>query len=96
LGHVYHTTPRFLTDSLLSRANGLFNYRDVAERIPSADVKGIDLSPIQPIWVPPNAHFEVDDFNMPWESDEQYDLIHTRELLGSVPDWPRLLAKCFK
>jgi len=27
---------------------------DMADRFPNAQVKGIDLSPIQPNWVPPN------------------------------------------
>ncbi len=72
------------------------SHRDVAERYPSADVKGIDVSPIQPAWIPPNARFEVDDFNLDWENDEQYDLIHIRELLGSVTDWVELFRKCYK
>jgi trans-aconitate methyltransferase len=72
------------------------DHRDVAERYPNAEIKGIDLSPIQPSWVPPNATFEVDDFNLDWENDEQYDLIHMRELLGSVKDWVQLFKKCYQ
>jgi len=51
----------------------------VAEKHPEADVKGIDVSPIQPIWVPPNARFELDDYNLEWQDTEKYDLIHQRE-----------------
>jgi trans-aconitate methyltransferase len=71
-------------------------HRDVADRYPNAEVKGMDLSPIQPSWVPPNATFEVDDFNLEWEDDEKYDMIHMRELLGSVKDWVLLYKKCLK
>lgn len=69
---------------------------DVAEKHPEADVKGIDVSPIQPIWVPPNTVFELDDFNLEWQDQNKYDLIHERELLGSVPDWPMFYERCFR
>lgn len=69
---------------------------DCAEKHPEATVKGIDLSPIQPSWVPPNVYFEIDDFNLAWVDSEKYDLIHHRELLGSVPDWIEFYKKCFQ
>ncbi|TVY34958.1 Secondary metabolism regulator [Lachnellula subtilissima] len=69
---------------------------DVAEKHPEADVKGIDVSPIQPIWVPPNARFELDDYNLEWQDVNKYDLIHQRELLGSIPNWPKFYKECFK
>ncbi|RDW85374.1 hypothetical protein BP5796_03699 [Coleophoma crateriformis] len=69
---------------------------DVADQYPSAVVKGMDLSPIQPLWTAPNAVFEVDDYNhTAFDVSPNHDLIHARELLGSVLDWPRLLRKCF-
>jgi hypothetical protein len=69
---------------------------DVAEKHPQAIVKGIDVSPIQPFWVPPNVKFELDDFNLPWQDSNKYDLVHARELLGSVPNWPKFYDQCFK
>ncbi|CCX05526.1 Similar to Ubiquinone/menaquinone biosynthesis methyltransferase ubiE; acc. no. Q3A209 [Pyronema omphalodes CBS 100304] len=39
---------------------------DMAEKYPMAEVIGTDLSPIQPIWVPPNCRFEVDDAMKEW------------------------------
>jgi hypothetical protein len=33
----------------------------VGDLFPAANVLGIDLSPIQPEWVPPNVRFMVDD-----------------------------------
>jgi hypothetical protein len=33
----------------------------VGDQYPIANILGIDLSPIQPIWVPPNVRFMVDD-----------------------------------
>jgi len=70
---------------------------DVAEKHPEADVKGIDLAPIQPAWVPPNARFEMDDFNLDqWDIDNKYDLIHERELLGSIRDLTKFYEQCFR
>ncbi|PMD32527.1 methyltransferase family protein [Hyaloscypha variabilis F] len=66
---------------------------DVADMIPSAIVKGIDLSPIQPSWIPPNVRFEVDDYNKEREHTNRFDLIHSREILGTVPDWVQFYKK---
>ena len=69
---------------------------EAAEQHPDCQVKGIDLSPIQPTWVPPNCYFEIDDFNMEWLDEGKFDLIHARELLGTAPDWPAVYAKALK
>jgi hypothetical protein len=73
-----------------------FNHRDVADMIPTAIVKGIDVSPIQPAWIPPNLKFEVDDYNKEWIDINRYDLIHAREILGTVPDWVAFYKKALK
>ncbi|KAL7266005.1 NAD(+) salvage pathway protein, partial [Rhizina undulata] len=39
---------------------------DMADQYPSAEVIGVDLSPIQPNWVPPSLKFEVDDIEDEW------------------------------
>jgi len=68
---------------------------DFADEHSEANVKGIDLSPIQPSFVPPNCRFEVDDFNLEFLDENKFELIHQRELLGCVPDWPAFYRKCF-
>jgi hypothetical protein len=70
--------------------------RDVADMMPSAIVKGIDLSPIQPSWIPPNVRFEVDDYNKEWEHTNRFDLIHSREILGTIPDWVEFYKKALE
>ncbi|KEZ46526.1 hypothetical protein SAPIO_CDS0313 [Scedosporium apiospermum] len=61
---------------------------DFADENPSAEVIGIDISPIQPSLVPPNCRFEVDDINKPWTFPSDYfDFIHVRNMLGTVRDW---------
>jgi hypothetical protein len=69
---------------------------DVADAHPAAAVKGIDVSPIQPAWVPTNLKFEVDDYNLEWLDEGKYDLIHARELLGTVPNWPEMYKKIYR
>lgn len=69
--------------------------RDAADEFPSARVTGVDLSPIQPAFVPPNCTFEIDDITLPWTYPEnQFDFIHVRELFGCIPDWDEFFRNC--
>ncbi|EED22085.1 conserved hypothetical protein [Talaromyces stipitatus ATCC 10500] len=68
---------------------------DFAEAYPSARVIGTDLSPIQPLWVPPNCTFEIDDAEDEWLYTQQFDLIHTRTICGAIRDWPRFHRQAF-
>ncbi|KAE9378337.1 S-adenosyl-L-methionine-dependent methyltransferase [Stipitochalara longipes BDJ] len=70
---------------------------DIADAFPSAIVRGIDLSPIQPGWVPPNCIFEVDDVTLPWTfPPESFDFIHIREMFGSIGDWDKLFREAYQ
>ncbi|KAK4096425.1 S-adenosyl-L-methionine-dependent methyltransferase [Parathielavia hyrcaniae] len=71
---------------------------DFADEHPSAEVIGTDLSPIQPVWVPPNCKFELDNCeDYPWTYvDDTFDYIHVRGLVGCVRDWERLYAECLR
>ncbi|QRD85392.1 S-adenosyl-L-methionine-dependent methyltransferase [Aspergillus flavus] len=62
----------------------------------TAEVIGMDLSPIQPQFVPPNARFLVDDFEDDWIYEDQFDFIHGRYLAGAVKDWRRLMTQAYK
>jgi len=63
---------------------------EMGDKFPNADVVGNDLSPIQPRWVPPNVHFEVDDLESDWTYTTPFDFIHARQLYSAISDWPRL------
>jgi hypothetical protein len=64
---------------------------DFADQFPSAAVVGVDISPIQPGWVPPNCRFQIDDVQLAWTWDREYfDFVHIRNLHGSISDWPAL------
>jgi hypothetical protein len=72
-------------------------YQDMADQHPSATVTGVDLSPIQPDWVPPNCHFEIDDVSLGWTFPVSYfDFIHIRELFGCISDWDFFFAQAYK
>ncbi|KAK1997743.1 methyltransferase domain-containing protein [Colletotrichum falcatum] len=68
---------------------------DFADEFPSANVIGIDVSPIQPPWVPPNCRFQIDDFEKDWTFNTEFDFIHARNLEGCIADLPGLLGQCF-
>jgi SAM-dependent methyltransferase len=69
----------------------------MADAFPSAKVIGTDLSPIQPEWVPPNCIFEVDDALLPWTfPPASFDLVHIREMFGSVEDWDELYRQAYQ
>ncbi|KAK0615551.1 methyltransferase domain-containing protein [Bombardia bombarda] len=69
---------------------------DMADEHPAASVSGVDLSPIQPDWVPTNCAFHVDDYEDGWtyRDNESFDYIHGRALGGTVNDWARFYGQC--
>ncbi|KEY75160.1 hypothetical protein S7711_01608 [Stachybotrys chartarum IBT 7711] len=68
---------------------------DMADEYPSASVAGVDLSPIQPEWVPNNCRFYVDDYEDQWtyREDEKFDYIHGRALSGTSANWARFYSQ---
>ena len=70
---------------------------DAADAYPEAIVTGIDLSPIQPSWVPPNLRFEIADADEPWIfAQNAFSLVHTRIMNSiGVSSWPHFYAEAF-
>lgn len=71
---------------------------DIGDQYPETEVLGIDLSPIQPPWVPPNVRFEIDNFNRPWiRSPGTFDLVHSSLNNGfGLRDWDSFLTESFR
>ncbi|TKW50189.1 Trans-aconitate 2-methyltransferase [Colletotrichum tanaceti] len=70
---------------------------EMGDRYPSATVLGVDLSPIQPEWVPPNVKFEVDDVESPWlYPANHFDYIHSRHTVMAIKDWGALFQRSFE
>ncbi|PVH70143.1 S-adenosyl-L-methionine-dependent methyltransferase [Cadophora sp. DSE1049] len=69
---------------------------DFADHNPQLEVIGVDLSPIQPTFVPPNLHFILDDIEDEWlYGSAQFDVIHGRMLNHSIRNWPHLFKQSF-
>lgn len=65
----------------------------VADKFPSASVVGVDLSPIQPSWVPPNLKFLVDDIEDEWMHGDDYDFVHMRCISPWLKDEVKVLRQ---
>lgn len=69
----------------------------VARKHPSAKVVGIDLSPIQPVWTPPNVQFYVDDAEEDWvNAANTLDYVHARHMSTAIKDWEKLVHQAFR
>ncbi|CCF47165.1 hypothetical protein CH063_04073 [Colletotrichum higginsianum] len=62
---------------------------------PEADVLGIDLSPPQQEFVPPNVRFEIDDVEEEWIESLPFDYIHSRFMNASIANWKEYIKNCF-
>lgn len=51
---------------------------DFAESHPEAQVFGVDISQIQPLYVPPNCQFVREDSEEEWVFGFSFDYIHLR------------------
>ncbi|KAG6135799.1 hypothetical protein E4U38_001681 [Claviceps purpurea] len=68
---------------------------EVGDRYPSAKVRGIDIAPIQPKWVPPNVSFLVDDCERDW-IERDVDLAHFRYTIVGLKDTSKVLGHAFE
>ncbi|KZL77966.1 methyltransferase domain-containing protein [Colletotrichum tofieldiae] len=60
---------------------------EFADEHPEAEVLGVDLTPVQTQFVPPNLKFEVDDIEQAWTYSQPFDYIHIRGMTSSISDW---------
>lgn len=56
---------------------------------------GIDLSPIQPVWIPPNVKFIIDDCEEEWLNGDNFDLVHLRFMSPVLKDVPKMCAQSY-
>ncbi|KAK1621931.1 S-adenosyl-L-methionine-dependent methyltransferase [Colletotrichum phormii] len=69
---------------------------DFGDEHPGAEVTGVDLSPIQPQFVPPNVKFEVDDIEDSWTYSRPFDYIHSRMMNSSISKWEEYIRQSFE
>lgn len=69
---------------------------EMGDIYPDCEIIGTDLSPVQPTWVPPNVHFQIDNAREEWTfAPDYFDFIHVRTMAGSILDWPAFLRQCY-
>lgn len=69
---------------------------EMGDQYPSADIVGVDLSPHQPDWVPPNVRFEVDDIENEWLwPANHFDMIHARHMAIAIKNWDHVLSSAY-
>ncbi|KAL2023656.1 hypothetical protein VTK56DRAFT_1813 [Thermocarpiscus australiensis] len=87
-------TPRVLD---LGCGTGIWGI-DMADKYPGGTHVGLDLSYIQPEFIPANLRFMQMDIEMTWQDLEpaSWDLIHIRTLNGSIANWPKVYAEAFR
>ncbi|KAK3950026.1 S-adenosyl-L-methionine-dependent methyltransferase [Pseudoneurospora amorphoporcata] len=69
---------------------------EFAIQYPAAHVVGTDLSPIQPEYVPPNCHFEVDDAEDEWIFSQQFDYVHLRLMFHAFKSHKEIMMSAFE
>jgi ubiquinone/menaquinone biosynthesis C-methylase UbiE len=71
---------------------------EMGDRFPNAQIIGVDLSPIQTVWVPPNVKFEVDDIEEEWTFRENhFDFIFSKVMFaGSIADPRKYIQQAFR
>ncbi|KAG5992602.1 hypothetical protein E4U54_003596 [Claviceps lovelessii] len=68
---------------------------DIGDKFPNAEILGVDISPIQPTFVPPNVSFIMDDLEMEWAYRRPFDFVFGRMLVASIGDWPKFIRQSF-
>jgi len=87
--------PQNITNALdLGTGTGIWAI-EFAREHPNAQVIGVDLSPIQPSFVPDNCSFIVDNIEEEWVYRQKFDFIHARALVLGVHDWPKLIRQAW-
>ncbi|KAM4062786.1 methyltransferase [Hirsutella rhossiliensis] len=71
---------------------------EMADFYPKSRFHGMDLSPIQPDWVPENVEFFVDDIEHEngWTyAENSFDYIHVRHTIHSIKDRPQMWKRIY-
>ncbi|KAK0721631.1 S-adenosyl-L-methionine-dependent methyltransferase [Lasiosphaeria miniovina] len=69
---------------------------EMGDHFPGAEILGLDLSPIQPQWVPPNVRFIIDDVEDEWASGSGWDFAHFRTMALVLRDLQKAVDQTFR
>ncbi|PHH88595.1 hypothetical protein CDD83_7337 [Cordyceps sp. RAO-2017] len=80
--------------TILDIATGVGDWAiQMGDLFPDSLIIATDLSPIQPIHVPPNVRFYVEDSTDPWDFNQKFDYIHTRATSGCWSSFEKQIAE---
>lgn len=86
-------TPQIILD--IGTGTGIWAI-DAGDRWPMARVRGVDISPVQPLWVPPNVDFLVDDCEQEWLMRGEVDYAHFRFMATVLKNLEGVLGHAFE
>jgi len=69
---------------------------EMGDLFPGAEILGLDLSPIQPLWIPPNVKFVIDDVEDEWANGGEWDFAHFRNMALVLRDLQRVVDQTFQ
>ncbi|ERS98940.1 hypothetical protein HMPREF1624_04133 [Sporothrix schenckii ATCC 58251] len=94
LGGQLHLAPLARPQHIMDVGTGFGDWAvEAGDRYPSARVVGLDLSPIQSVWIPPNVEFVVDDVeDNAWIHGSDVDFFHFRMVAVVLKD-PAAVAR---
>lgn len=69
---------------------------EMGDMFPKAQILGVDLSPIQPEWIPENVRFVIDDCESEWANGSGWDFAHFRQMVGFLLDPDRVIKTTFE
>ncbi|ORY61339.1 S-adenosyl-L-methionine-dependent methyltransferase [Pseudomassariella vexata] len=96
-GALYHSPIGPSLRKVLDIGTGLGTWAiDMGDHFPEAKVLGLDLSPIQPSYVPSNVDFQVDDVELDWVIDSDWDFIHMRNVARFLKKPSEVLERAFQ
>ncbi|KAM4064969.1 methyltransferase [Hirsutella rhossiliensis] len=80
--------------NILDIATGIGDWAiEMGDAFPDSQIIATDLSPIQPLEVPPNVNFFVEDSSDPWIYSQSFDYIHTRSTGGCWTSFQTQIAE---
>lgn len=65
-----------------------------AQRNPGSAVLGIDIEPVEPLYLVSNCHFQTRDATGEWNLNTTFDFVHAR-MLGDIPEKERLIQAVY-
>lgn len=82
---------------LLPHALSVYLPGEVASKYPAAHIIGVDLSPIQHPWTPPNVEWIVDDIeDTRWLLGDNFDFMHIRSVVSFLHNPQQVIQTCLQ